>query len=204
MELTKRRKHAFNRLARKLGVLIEADDYKEQLREDGLSNQEAYELAEEKYFPKDWFKGMEHSASEKNEIKERAARLVTVDREVEEEDLSDAELEHLKDVSGGEVDLRADLEWAYSNHLNADLSAVDAPSPGAWSLVVFAKMNPTKFMELAIKLLSTKKTTDSEDRWNDKCPEVLELVEKLLDEERQISKERNGSNRNRTIEASRR
>ena len=181
-----RKKSVYDHLQRH-GHWCEASAWKEALRKGPpkLTGDEAWSAMEEKFLPQEFLD-----------------ELDTIDEKVEPyeppepnlppptPDLSEAELEHLKSVSGGEVDLRSDLEWAYSNHLNADLSAVDAPTPGAWSLVVFAKMNPTKFMELAIKLLSTKKATGSEDRWGDNGPEVLELVDKLLAEAKQEREER--------------
>jgi len=183
---TQRKKKTYDYLQKK-GHWCEASAWKEAMRigPPKLTGGEAWTRMEEKFLPQEFLDELDAADFEIEPFEPPEPNFPPPTNE-----LTPAELEHLKKVSGGEVDLRADLEWAYSNHLNQDLSAVDAPTPGAWSLVVFAKMNPTKFMELAIKLLSTKKTTESEDRWNDKCPEVLDLVEKLLDEERQEREER--------------
>ena len=199
-----RKKSVYDHLQRH-GHWCEASSWKEALRKGPpkLTGDEAWTQMEEKFLPPEFLVTLDTiddavEPFEPPEPQEPSYPSPTTD-------LTEEEVEHLTEASGGEVDLRSDLEWAYSNHLSADLSAVDAPTPGAWGLVKFAGANPTKFMELAIKLLSTKKTTDSEDRWGDNCPEVLELLEKLLDEERLelIAKERNvGCNSNRTLEAS--
>ena len=178
MKLTAQRKKAvYDRMIRS-GNWAESRIWKESVRTGPpkLTGDEAWTRMEQKFLPKEFLDELDLADAMAEDSDEYPAEPPIPPSP----ELTEEEVQHLIKVSGGEVDMRADLEWAYSHHLYADLSATDAPTAGAWNLIEFAKANRTKFMELAIKLLSTKKTTDAEDRWGDNCPEVLDLVDKLL------------------------
>jgi hypothetical protein len=59
------------------------------------------------------------------------------------------------DVEAGVSD--RDVNWVYHNVQRANVTIADAPSPGAWGLLQFARANPTEFYKTHVgKVLSRK------------------------------------------------
>ena len=89
----------------------------------------------------------------------------------EEDPTTAAEMDELvARCDGDQVDLGRDLTWAYQN-LGKRIGTVrpaDAPSPGAWTQLHFARQNPNKFIETVNKILGKRieernKSVDRDD-----------------------------------------
>lgn len=62
---------------------------------------------------------------------------------------------------GVEMDFDRDWEWAYHNHSLISVMPRDAPSPGAWKVLEYARNQPVKFMEKTLGWAEKRRKDDS-------------------------------------------
>jgi hypothetical protein len=91
----------------------------------------------------------------------------------------EAEIERLMlRADGAATDLTRDVEWAYANAENKAVRPGDAPSPGAWSMLQFAKRDPGKFYsQLLPKVATPNKRADDKQ-----VDPALTMVRGLIDD----------------------
>lgn len=104
------------------------------------------------------------------------------------ESIAGAELDELQTLTGDkDVDFEADLLWAYRNlgKRKGTVRPLDAPSPGAWTLLDYSHKNRTKFIEAVMKHLGKRVVEKRKNRQDDSMEqyEMLAQFEKLLAEQ---------------------
>ena len=83
----------------------------------------------------------------------------------------------------GSSDFHGDAKWVYQHIAVADVKPEDAPTPGAWALLKWAKRNEDRFFEQVMpKANAAKQSHDPfSDELNSPDPS-LELIQATLDE----------------------
>jgi len=80
--------------------------------------------------------------------------------------------------------LREDILWVYNTLCISDVKPEDAPSSGAWALLVTTRQLQTTraafYKDLVSKLLPSKQLLDAEDRVIDESRNLRETIERLL------------------------
>lgn len=96
-------------------------------------------------------------------------------------------LDQLGEYDIKESDLPKDIAWVFHNlhkckgDLDEWLVVPDnAPTPGAWSMVVWAVGNQTKFMELVIREQMKINTNKDEDKTMKATEHTIEQIEEML------------------------
>jgi hypothetical protein len=78
-------------------------------------------------------------------------------------------------------DLTRDTLWAYENLLNRRVKPEDAPSLGAWSLLIWARQYRNRFFEqLLPKAMSAKGDVGEEGRIKEELQRIEEVRERLM------------------------
>ena len=147
------------------------DDWIAQLRSKGKPRKEAQQAAweaMERRFPP----------------QETAESASTVQEEL------DTELKELTDLAS--PSFLADAGWVYQRLSVKGVKPEDAPSPGAWALLQWAKLNQNRFFEHVMpKVVSSKKKMAMEA--SEELPEELKFdtseIERML-EDHQLQRER--------------
>lgn len=85
----------------------------------------------------------------------------------------------------GKTGIREAVEWAFENIDVQDVGPLDAPSPGAWSLLRWVRRAPAAnqgafYTTFVRPLLPTKSQLDMEDPFADDGRSVLSTIERLL------------------------
>lgn len=83
---------------------------------------------------------------------------------------------------GKPVSPRQAVEWAFENLCVDDVKPGDAPSPGAWALLIGARqsgLSLKQFFDTWAKLLPTKTQIEQQDRFTDDGSVVLDLIDKV-------------------------
>lgn len=82
------------------------------------------------------------------------------------------------------VNIRQDVYWVYNNIDVTDVTAKDAPSPGAWSMREWARHSGMQrnefYRNFCAKLLPSKKEMEEEDRLSDDGRDVRNTIDQLL------------------------
>lgn len=147
------------------GLWEQALAFKESLRQSGQSNDVSFAAMLQLFSPlpekpdADWngFNDIEPA-----QTPEEAAEL--------------AEL--IARCEGQSVDLRIDIEWAYLNSNEPNLSPSDAPTPGAWTWLQFSKQNRGKFIEIGTKYLHQVQE-ESSGTWKTDGDRIIKVIEKI-------------------------
>jgi hypothetical protein len=71
------------------------------------------------------------------------------------------------------------IRWAFENLMVMDVSPADAPSAGAWGLLLWARSNPDDFYRLWTRILPNKAQIEQRSRFNATGSTDLELVERF-------------------------
>ena len=96
-------------------------------------------------------------------------------------------MDELGEYDINESDLPEDIAWVFHNlhkckgELDEWLVVPDqAPTPGAWSMLVWAVGNQTKFMELVIREQMKINTNKDEDKTMKATNHTIEQIEEML------------------------
>ena len=83
----------------------------------------------------------------------------------------------------GSSDFHGDAKWVYQHIALADVKPGDAPTPGAWALLKWAKRNEDRFFEQVMpKANAAKQSRDPFSDELDYPDPSMELIQKTLDE----------------------
>jgi hypothetical protein len=83
----------------------------------------------------------------------------------------------------GSSDFHDDAKWVYQHIAVAEVKPEDAPTPGSWALLKWAKRNEDRFFEQVMpKASAAKQSHDSFSNDLDNSDPSLELIQKTLDE----------------------
>ncbi len=89
----------------------------------------------------------------------------------------------LSAFGGKSASMRKAVEWVFE-HLGVRTKAADAPSPGAWALLQWAKKTSANtqrfYSDFVSKLLPSRSTLEVEERRRDSGDDVMRTIEYLL------------------------
>jgi hypothetical protein len=157
------------------------EEFRKQLRLEGKFGQfkaRVRELREEGLSPSEsWYRGAAEFGYEPRGKGRSSTESIESDEGPPPED-ADALQDLLAQTEGEPTNFTADVRWAYYRVEDQRASPADAPSPGAWSLLHWARSNRAKFLgDLVLKVLSkaeaeeeARKEKDGED-----CEELDEI-----------------------------
>ncbi|GAI14032.1 unnamed protein product [marine sediment metagenome] len=88
----------------------------------------------------------------------------------------------------GKIDTIADINWIYNHLMVADVTAEDAPSPGAWAHLQYHRSNTAAMAEFFTKvyprLIPAKGTIQKiQDKFHDDGRTTFDLLDRLLAED---------------------
>jgi hypothetical protein len=86
----------------------------------------------------------------------------------------------------GKIDTIADINWIYNHLMVADVTADDAPSPGAWAHLQYHRSTPeamTDFFTKVYPRLIPAKSQKLQDKFHDDGRTTFDLLDRLLAED---------------------
>lgn len=184
-----------DRMRREERYHLYREKYDEYIREGIPQKQAAYQACvdmgyegpdKEREIQADWLQVQEQQlAKEEKEQEKQRLEEERAPAKLQKEQLD--LLDQLGEYDISESDLPKDIAWVFHNlhKCKGDLDEWlvrpdDAPTPGAWSMVVWAVGNQTKFMELVIREQMKINSGKEEDKGMKATQHTIEQIEEML------------------------